>query len=197
MAVLQSMKKTSAMRKLADLKESYIRRTETMLAGFNEGRIVFDRHIDQSLKDKTRQKRAVTSTESEIHPEMKLSMFLKEMLSSSRTKSSLTSSLAQGLLQHFENSVTCNLIVVYDTKIRGRDFVHSHEKADILIHHQVLASVAEDPCREIYVSSPDIDVFILLIDFVSRGLLGPQSRLKFLSGKGRKYREIDNVKRYK
>ena len=63
MAVLQSMKKTPAMRKLADLKESYVRRTETMLAGFSECRIVIGRYIDQCLKTKTRQKTAVTSTE--------------------------------------------------------------------------------------------------------------------------------------
>ena len=72
MAVLQSMKKTPTIRTLADLKEAFVRRIENMLNGFNEGRIIFDRYLDQSLKNKTRQKRAVTSTEFEIHPEMKL-----------------------------------------------------------------------------------------------------------------------------
>ena len=116
-------------------------------------------------------------------------MSLNEMLSSSRTKSNLTSYLAQGLLQHFENSVSCNLIIMYDTEIKGREFeeVHSHEEVDTFIPHQVLASLAEDPCREICVSSPDTDVVILLIDLVSRGLLGPQSRMKVLTGKGNSY----------
>ena len=45
---------------------------ENMLTGFNEGRIIFDRCLEQSLKNKTRQKRAVTSAEYEVHPEMKL-----------------------------------------------------------------------------------------------------------------------------
>ena len=168
-----------------------------MLNGFNEGRIIFDRYLDQSLKNKTRQKRAVTSTEYEIHPEMKLSMSLKELLSSSKTKSSCTAYLAQSLLTYFHNSATCSLIVAYDTKIKGRDFeeVHTHEEADTLIPNQVLASAAQHPCREICVSSPDTDVFILLIDFVSRGLLTPQTNLKFVTGKGTKYREIDVIKR--
>ena len=124
-------------------------------------------------------------------------MALKELLSSSKTKSRLTAYLAQCLLEHFQNSGTCNVIVAYDTKIKGREFeeVHSHEEADTLIPHQVSASAAEDLCRELCVSSPDTDVFILLIDLVSRGLLAPQSQLKFVTGKDRKYREFDVIKR--
>ena len=197
MAVLQSMKRTPTIHTLADLKEAFVRRIENMLNGFNEGRIILDRYLDQSLKNKTRQKRAVTSTEYEIHPEMKLSMSLKELLFSSKTKSSLTAYLAQSLLTYFHNSATCSLIVAYDTKIKGRDFeeVHTHEEADTLIPNQVLASAAQHPCREICVSSPDTDFFILLIDLVSRGLLTPQTNLKFVTGKGTKYREIDVIKR--
>ena len=74
MAVVQSMKKNPTMRTLADLKETFVKRIENMLNGFNEGRIIFDRYLDQSLKNKTRQKRAATTTEYEIHSEMKLSM---------------------------------------------------------------------------------------------------------------------------
>ena len=168
-----------------------------MLNGLNEGRIVFDRYLDQSLNNKTRQKRDVTSTELEIHQETKLSMALKELLFSSKTKSRLMVYLAQWLLELFQNSATCSVIVAYDTKIKGRIFeeVHSHEEADTLIPNQVSASAAEDPCREICVSFPDTDVFILFIDLVSRGLLAPQSHLKFVTGKGRKYTEIDAVKR--
>ena len=68
-----------------------------------------------------------------------------------------------------------------------------------LIHlkpNQVLASEAEPPCHEICViSSPERDVFILLINRVSYGLLATQTDLNFLTGKGRKYREIDIRKR--
>ena len=50
MPVLQSMKKTAALRTLADLKETFIRRIENMLTGFNKGRIIFDRYLEQFLK---------------------------------------------------------------------------------------------------------------------------------------------------
>ena len=120
---------------------------------------------------------------------MKFSMSLKQLLSSSKTKSSLAAYLPESLLPH--NIATCIVIVAYDTKIKGRDFkeVHTHEEADTLIPNQVLASAAEHPCREMCVSSPNTDVFILIIDLVSCGLLAPQTHLKFLTGKGRYYRK--------
>ena len=188
MAVLQSMKKTPTMQKLSDLQVAFIKRIEFMMVGYNEGRVVFDRYQDQSLKNKTRQKRAVTSTEFQIHPEMKLTMSLKEILSASRTKSSLTCMFAEGLMQHFSSSNNVKLIVVYDTKIKGCDFEedHSHEEADTLIPHQVLTSVAESDWREVCVLSPDTDVLTLLLDLVSCGRLGTRTRLKFLTGKGTK-----------
>ena len=138
MAVLQSMKTTATMCTLADLKEAFVRRIENMITGFNEGRIIFDRYLEQSLKNKTRQKRTVTSTEYEVHPEMKLSMSLQDLLSSSKTKTSLTAYLSESLLAHFHNSATCSIIVTYDTKIKGRDFeeVHTHEEADTPIPNQ-------------------------------------------------------------
>ena len=197
MAVVQSMKKTPTMKNLSNLQEAFIKRIKGMVVCYDECRVVFDRYLDQSLKNKTRQKRAATSIEFQIHPEMKLTMPLKEILSSSKTKSSLTSMFAQGLLEHFSNNSACKLVVVYGTKIKGQDFEedHSHEEADTLIPHQVLATIADGHCREICVWSPDTDVFVLLIDLVSRGRLGTNNRLKFLTGKGTKYREIDVVER--
>ena len=197
MAVLQSMTKTPTMRKISDLSDAFIKRVDGMLRNYDEGRIVFDRYIGQSLKNKTRQKRAKTSTEYAINPEMKLTMSMKELLSSSMTKSRLTFMLAEGLLEHYSTNSTFKIVVVYDTKIKGHDFEqqHTHEEADTLIPNQVLASVADSPWRDIYVWSPDTDVLMLLLDVVSCGRLGPQTSLKFQTGKGAKYREIDVVKR--
>lgn len=48
MAVLQSMKKTPAMNKLSDFDEAFIKRIEWMMVGYNDGRVVFDRYLDQS-----------------------------------------------------------------------------------------------------------------------------------------------------
>ena len=177
MAVLQNMKKTATMRTLADLKEAFVRRIENMLTGFNEGRIIFDLYLEQSMKYKTRQKRGVTSTEYEVHPEMKLSMPLKELLSSSKTKSSLTAYLAESLLAHFHNSATCSAIVAYYTKIKGRDFeeAYTYNEADTLIPNQIPASAAELPCHEICVLFPDTDVIIIFIDLVSWSTCTPNT----------------------
>ena len=53
MAVLQNMKKTAMMKKVNELKDAFIQLIYRMMTGYNEGRIMFDRYIDQSLKDKT------------------------------------------------------------------------------------------------------------------------------------------------
>ena len=90
---------------LSDLQEVFVKRIEGMMDGYNESRVVFDRYLDKSLKNKRRQKRAMTSTEFEIHPEMKLTMSLKEIPSASRTKSTLTSMFAQGLQKRLEQFV--------------------------------------------------------------------------------------------
>ena len=46
------MKKIAIMRTLPDLKEAFVRRIENMLTGFNEGRIIYDRYLEQSLNNK-------------------------------------------------------------------------------------------------------------------------------------------------
>jgi len=165
--------------------------------GYSEGRVVFDRYLDESLKNKTRQKRATTPTEFEIHPEMKLMMSLKDLLSGSKTKRRLTVMLAEGLLQEFSRKSAVKLVVIYDTKIKGCDFEenHTHEEADTLIPNQVLASLSENAYRDVFVWSPDTDVLVLLLHLVSSCHLGSQTHLKFLTGTGSKFREIDVIER--
>jgi len=198
MAVLQSMKKTPVLKYMSDLQDAFIKRIEWMMIGYHEGRVVFDRYQCQSLKNKTRQKRAAKSMEYEIHPNMRLTMSLRELLSSSKTKRSLTIMIAQKLLDHYSTISSFKMVVAYDTKIKGQNFEqeHSHEEADTLIPHQVLASQAEhDANAELNVWSPDTDVLTLLLDLVSRGHLKSGSQLKFLTGKGTKFREINVVDR--
>ena len=104
---------------------------------------------------------------------------------------------AEALLETMGCSL--NLVVVYGNKIKSHGFEqeHTHEEADTLIPHQVMTSFDESKWQEICVWSPDTDVFILLLHLVACGRLGshPQTRLKFLTGKGSKYRENDVVER--
>ena len=94
--------------------------------------MVFGRYIDQSVKNKIRQKRGSTSTEIAIHPEMKLTMSRRDLLSASRSKHSLTCMLAAGLIDHYSDDRAFKLVVAYDTKIKGHDFeeYHSHENCE-------------------------------------------------------------------
>ena len=183
--------------KISDLQESFIKRIERMVSGFDEGRGVFDRYLDSSLKNKTRQKRSTTSVEFKIHPEMRLTMSIKDLLSSSKSKSMLVTLFANGLLARFFSNTAIKLVVVYDNKIRYLDCEeeHTHEEADTLIPNQVLRSIDEHLVQEICVSSPDTDVLVLLLDLVSRGRHGNLNGLKFLTGKGTNYRRIDVIQR--
>ena len=199
MGILQSMTKTPTMLKLSDLQNAFHKRIENMMAGYDEGRVVFDRYLEQSLKNKTRQKRATTCVQYEVHPQMKLIMSIKELLSASSTKKKLTCMLGQGRLEYFSKDLysSLKLVVVYDTFIKGHDFeeMHTHEEADTLIPHQVIASAATGTLREINVWSPDTDVLLLLVDLVSWGHIAAPTSLKFVTGKGSKKREIDIFER--
>ena len=50
------LKKTRVILKISDLQESFIKRIERMVSGFDESRVVFDRYLESSLKNKTCQK---------------------------------------------------------------------------------------------------------------------------------------------
>ena len=189
MAVLQGLKKIASMKTLADLVHAFTNRIRRLMQGYNECRVVFDRYLEQSLKDKTRTKRATTSVEYDIHHDMRLTMTLKDLLSSSATKAKLTTMFAESLLEDF---TSFNLVVVYGTTIKSHEFEaeHCHEEADTLIPNQVLDCL-NDQVKEICVLSPDTDVLTLLVDLTAHGRLPANVGLKFLTGKGAKYREIN------
>ena len=71
------------------------------MKGYDEGRIVFDKYLDQSLKNKTRLIRSKSSAEYAVHPDMSLTMSIKDLLSASSTKRRLTVMLAEATLDHF------------------------------------------------------------------------------------------------
>lgn len=109
---------------------------------------------------------------------------VKDLLSSTKTKRSLTTLLAEGLLNHSADT-DVKIVVVFDNEIKGMDIEdeHSHEKADTQIPNQVLASIETCTLKEICVWSPDTDVLLLLLDLVANHRLGALTKLKFLTGK--------------
>lgn len=85
---------------------------------------------------------------------MKFTMFLKDLLSASKTKSCLTTMLVEGFLEYFSNVQSFKLVVVYENNNICLDFEedHTHEEADTLIPNQVLASIYVRAPGENYVS---------------------------------------------
>ena len=90
---------------------------------------------------------------------------LKDLLSSTRTKQSLTKYLADALLTTFPRP----LIVVQGNQARGKDCdvskrvsTHSHEEADTLIPLHVLDTLFESSMKEVDVHCGDTDMILLL-----------------------------------
>ena len=82
--------------------------------------MVFDRYMEKPFKNKTQQKISKTETSFLVHKETKLTMTLKELLSSSDTKKDLTAMLAEELLKIYSNPDDLTLFVIYDNKIKGK-----------------------------------------------------------------------------
>ena len=112
---------------------------------------------------------------------------------------------AEALLERY-SSLSCRfkLVAAYGTRIKctQSEITHSHEEADTLIPHQVLAAIHESSQPlELSVWSSYTDVFVLLLDLVSHDHLethlGRRSQMKFVTGRGVNRREIDVVDRVK
>ena len=99
MGFLQSMKKTSTMLTSSNLQNAFDKCIEKTMTGYDEGRVVFDWYMYQSLKNKNSTEESNYICRIRIHPEMKLTMSIKKLLSASSTKKKLTCLLVQGLLE--------------------------------------------------------------------------------------------------
>ena len=176
---------------------SFIKRTEQIVSGFDKDQAVFDPYLEGSLKNKMWQKRSTAFVGFQIHPEMRLTMSIKDLLSSSKSKSMLVTLFTTGLLVHFSSNTAIKLVLFYDNKIKhlACEGEHTHEEENTLIPNQVLHSLNEHLPHKICVSLPDTDVLVLLLDLVSRGHHVSLNRLMFLTGKGLNYREIDVIQR--
>ena len=153
MAYIHPLKKTPDTHTLKDLQKIFIRNIEKSLEGYDEGRVVFYKYLDTSLKDNTRAKRSSTADAKEykLYTEMKLTMSMKDLLSSNKNKRQLTIIFAEGLINSFKEK-RIKLYVIYEDKIvgpGGSPEKYRHEEADTLISQQVIASADEDPSKEI------------------------------------------------
>ena len=94
------------------------------MKGYTEGRIIFERYLKVSLKNKTRAKSAanLSSIQFIVHEEMSIAkVTMKELLASAKTKSQLTELFAKALLEAFKGS-SQDLIVSYVKKKQVQPF---------------------------------------------------------------------------
>ena len=196
MAIVQAIKKGPSMLNCFDFAQAFVRIICSMLSGYDEGRVIFDRYLNNSLKAQTRGKRSggVDPVKFDIKDSTSIKLVpLRTLLSHIETKSQLTEYLGKALLHEFLESRK-RLIVVYGTSTYSNQpdafapsiAEHSHEEADTLIPMHVLDASRSDV---IDVYSPDTDVFILLMDLISTNNI--QGELYFITGKGTSKRTID------
>ena len=160
-----------------------------MSRSYGEARIVFDHYLENSLKAKARGIRATSDTASnasyDVHDHMSIrTLSLKELFSSSNTKSSLTTLFSEALLEYskryskkyFVSYLSC-------TKVNAPHSInevlkeHGHEEADTLIPLHVIDCLRDNTFKEVHVRCSDTDVFVLLMDLASNGHLGAITKL--------------------
>ena len=182
------------MTSIMHLKTAFIARIERMVIGYMAVRVVFDRYVEGSLAEKTRKKRvtyiAAVTAGHVVHNGMSINTIsLKQLLSCTFTKHSRTC-FGQGLLY---------MTLLRRPSTHGGRLKATHTRK--LIHSfpctHVILSIEECTYREVDVWSPDTDALVLLMDLVSRGHIGSLTKLKRLTGKGAKHRQIDICGRVK
>ena len=157
MAIVQEIKKTPTMKTMTDFSAVFCKKIERRSKDCTETRVIFDEYLVNSLKNKTRAKRATSLQTADLNYHVNENMSLaaislKDLLSSTRTKQSLTKYLADALLKSFPRP----LIVVQGRQARGKGCevsssvaTHSHEEADTLIPLHVLDTLSNCTMKEV------------------------------------------------
>ena len=140
---------------------------------YDEVRILFDRYLDNSLKDQTRAKRAkgTPPIKFQITDNMDITNIgMTTLLSQKQTKDQLTLLLQKNIVKEAEPSrkvIVC--VAGSEAKTNRPDFTdatmlkHDHEEADTLIPLHCLDAANSRPGCSIDVFTVDTDVYVLLV----------------------------------
>ena len=183
----------------ADFAQALVNITKKILHQCDEGRVIFDRYIENSLKSQTRVKRTSGTDPVRFYVSNATStkyVPLKTLVAHIETKGQLTEYLGKALLQAYLNS-QISLIVVYGISRYSNhqavfsDIIsqHNHEEADTIIPLHVLDALSLSPRCNVDARSPDTDVFILLMDLCARD--ENAGNVNFITGQGKFNRRID------
>ena len=107
MAVVQAITKATTMVYCSDFAQAFIHSITKIMSGYKEGRVIFDRYIENSLKSQTRNKRSgwVEPVRFDINDSTNIKLIpLKTFLSHIDTKAKLTEYLGKALLVKFSDS---------------------------------------------------------------------------------------------
>lgn len=169
MAVVQAMGKPPWVKACAQWADHFTATLDSKCSDYDEVHLVFDRYdIPTSLKEATREKRQGGKPATAYHvtdntPVSKMSA--KQFLSSTTTKDELTVHLVKKAHHHFEGKPKVFIVTSrQETLSNSMDVQHlcSFQEADTrLILHSLDA--ARRGATELYIQSPDTDVFVLVI----------------------------------
>ena len=138
------------------------------MIGYMEVRVICDRHVKGSLKEKTRKKRATyvaaATAGHVVHDGRSINTIsLKQLISCRSTKH-----MSNLLYWPIYDGRDLTLVVVYITQL-SRPSTHGgrlkHTRMRKLTH--VILSIEGCTCREVNVWSPDTDILVILVDLVT------------------------------
>ena len=170
MAVVQAMGKPPSIKTCAQWADHFTAVLESKAKDYDEIHLVFDRYdLPTSLKEATRERRQGTRPVTAYHVEDNTPLgkvSAKQFLSSTTTKDELTVYLAQKALHHYAGSSKIFYVTareeVFSNSMDAQHLRSSQEEADTrMILHSLDA--VQRGATELYIQSPDTDVFILAI----------------------------------
>ena len=130
------MKKDSTIKTGKDFADAFVNHVEKLFSNSNNGRLIFDRYLEGSLKGQTRREQAKDCNP--IKYKVSDTMDMKSLLSHMETKSKLTFFLKDNVLQNYSSS-NKRIIAVCGTETASNLLndpilpVDNHEEATSLL----------------------------------------------------------------
>ena len=170
MAIVQAMGKPPWVKTCAQWADHFIATLDSKCREYDEIHLVFDRYdLPTSLKDATRERRQgrKPATAYLVTDNTQIGkVSAKQFLSSTATKDELTVYLAKKALHHFEGKPKVFIVTsrqeVLSNSMDVQHLCSSQEEADTRLILHSLDAVRRG-ATELYIQSPDTDVFILAI----------------------------------
>ena len=192
MVEVQSLKKDASVKTCSDLGKLFASKMRKKTSSYDEVRILFDRYLDNSLKDQTRAKRAKStpSVRFQITGNMDIThISMTMLLSHKQTKDELTLLLQKSIVKEAESNQKVIVCVAgTETKTSRPEFMdavmlkHDHEEADTLMPLHCFDAANSRPGCSIDVFTVDTDVYVLLV-YIFSSL--PPCKLYMHAGRGK------------